>query len=194
MPSRRRYSPEKRREQLVLVSIETFADMGIERTGHGDIAKRAGVSTATVFNYFPTKEALTVDVLREIETQIIAMFESVKETDDNPRNQFMALSKAYEDMISAHPATIKAYLSWSVSFNPDLRPQYLEMQTRIINMVQAKLPKALQTQSDALIIYNAANMIAIMTFDNRPQDVIQDFTERLLTALLTSKKSHSLCK
>jgi len=70
MSDRRRYTPEQRRSQLVKVAIETFADKGIERAGHGDIAKRAGVSTATVFNYFPTKDALTLDVLKEIEAQL----------------------------------------------------------------------------------------------------------------------------
>ncbi len=184
MQSRRRYSPEKRRAMLVDVAIETFADMGIERAGHGDIAKRAKVSTATVFNYFPTKEALTIDVLKEIETQLIDMFRSVPDTNDDAKEQILALSVAYEKMIENHPATIKTYLAWSVSFNPDLRPQYLDVQNRVIDLIKTNLPKGMQTRTDAFIINNAANMIAIMRFDNRSNETLRKFTDRLIEALL----------
>lgn len=184
MTNRRRYSPEKRRSMLVDVAIETFADMGIERAGHGDIAKRANVSTATVFNYFPTKKALTLDVLKEIEAQIIEMFESVPEVEGGAREKVLALAIAYEKLIRDRPSTVKTYLAWSVSFNPDLRPQYLDVQSRVLDMVQSNLPEALSTRTDALIINNAANMLAIMTFDNRSPESMQRFTERLLGALL----------
>lgn len=184
MQRRRRYSPEKRRAMLVDVAIETFADMGIERAGHGDIAKRAKVSTATVFNYFPTKEALTLDVLKELETQITEMFESVPDTDGTPREKILALASAYEKMIQEHPSTIKTYLAWSVSFNPDLRPQYIDYQNRIIELIKDNLPQGMKTKTDALIINNAANMIAVMRFDNRSQETLQKFTDRLLDALV----------
>lgn len=184
MTNRRRYSPEKRRAMLVDVAIQTFADMGIERAGHGDIAKRAKVSTATVFNYFPTKEALTLDVLKEIEHQIVEMFQSVPDKKGNARAEILALSEAYEKMIQERPATIKAYLAWSVSFNPELRPQYLEVQNRVIEMIRKYLPEGMQTRTDAFIINNAANMIAIMRFDNRSNETLQKFTDRLLDALL----------
>lgn len=184
MQSRRRYSPEKRRAMLVDIAIETFADMGIERAGHGDIAKRAKVSTATVFNYFPTKEALTIDVLKEIEHQIIEMFKSLPETKGNPREEILALSAAYEKMIQDHPATIKTYLAWSVSFNPELRPQYLEVQNRVIDLIKNNLPEGMQTRTDAFIINNAANMVAVMRFDNRSNETLQKFVDRLLDALL----------
>jgi TetR/AcrR family hemagglutinin/protease transcriptional regulator len=184
MAERRRYSPEKRKAMLVDIAIETFADMGIERAGHGDIAKRAGVSTATVFNYFPTKEALMLGVLGEIEAQIIRMFETAPDLGEGPRHQVLALAKAYEIMIREHPATIKAYLAWSVSFNPDLRPQYLDMQDRILDLIQSNLPPALKNKTDALIVTNAANMMAIMTFDNRSSESLQKFTARLIDALI----------
>lgn len=182
--SRRRLSPEKRKAMLVSIAIETFAEMGIERTGHGDIAKRANVSTATVFNYFPTKETLMLGVLQEIEAQIIAMFESVPERASDAKAKVLALSEAYEKMIAEHPATVKAYLVWSVSFNPDLRAPYLEMEGRVLDLIQANLPPALQNKTDALIINNAANMVAIMTFDNRSPETLQKFTLRLLDALI----------
>lgn len=188
MRSRNRLSPEARRQQLVETAIETFADMGIERAGHGDIAKRAGVSTATVFNYFPTREALTQDVLNEIEAHVLEMFRRLPKTSANARDQILSMSVAYENMIEERPATLKAYLSWSVSFNPDLRPQYLATRGHILDMVKASMPSPLDNETDALIVYNAANMMAIMKFDNMPREVMVKFILRLIDALLAAPK------
>ena len=188
MRSRKRLSPEARRHQLVETAIETFADIGIERTGHGDIAKRAGVSTATVFNYFPSREALTQDVLNEIESHVIEMFKTLPETGAGAKEQILAMSVAYEKMIEDRPATLKAYLSWSVSFNPDLRPQYLATRRHILDLMKSIMPPPLNNETDALIIYNAANMMAIMKFDKAPQEVMNKFTLRLIEALLAAPK------
>lgn len=184
MSDRRRYTPEQRRSQLVSVAIDMFSEKGIERAGHGDIAKRASVSTATVFNYFPTKEALTHDVLKEIEAQIIAMFESVPKLNEGPRAQMLALAAAYEKMIQEKPSTIKTYLTWSVSFNPDIRPQYLDMHNRILDILAQNLPLGMQTRTDAIITNSAANQIAIMLFDGSTRNELEAFTNRMLDALL----------
>lgn len=188
MRSRNRLTPEARRHQLVETAIATFADMGIERTGHGDIAKRAGVSTATVFNYFPTREELTQDVLSEIEAYVVEMFKNLPETGSAAKDRVLSMSVAYEKMIEERPATLKAYLSWSVSFNPDLRPQYLATRSHILELIKTSMPAPLDNETDALIIYNAANMMAVMKFDKTPRDVMVKFILRLIDALLAEPK------
>ena len=69
---RTRKSPEARKKELFTVGIEAFAERGIGRATHADIAERAGVSVPTVFNYFPNRELLvemiikhSVDTVRE---------------------------------------------------------------------------------------------------------------------------------
>ncbi|WP_305845500.1 TetR/AcrR family transcriptional regulator [Photobacterium leiognathi] len=63
---RTRLSPAMRREQLLHYSMEVFAKKGIGRAGHGDIAEMANVSVATIFNYFPARDALVEQVLTEV--------------------------------------------------------------------------------------------------------------------------------
>jgi len=184
MATRSRYSPEKRREQLINVGIETCADMGIERAGHGDIAKRAEVSTATVFNYFPTKDILMDEILTEIRARIMFMFDNLPKNSRTAREQLLVLYSGYQQMILEEPFTIKTYLVWSVSFNPDLRPRYLEIQNLIIERIIETLPEGMKLQADALIVYNAANLIAVMIYDNQPAEVLQSFITRLMNALL----------
>ena len=93
------------------------------------------------------------------------------------------MSVAYEKMIEERPATLKAYLSWSVSFNPDLRPQYLATRSHILELIKTSMPAPLDNETDALIIYNAANMMAVMKFDKTPRDVMVKFILRFIREL-----------
>ena len=48
----------KRRQQLVSIAMEQIAKKGFEGLRFQEVAKQAGVNNATLYYYFPTKEAL----------------------------------------------------------------------------------------------------------------------------------------
>lgn len=54
----------KQRADLILAATQLFRDHGFERTRMEDIAGRADVSVATVYNYFPTKQLILLDIVR----------------------------------------------------------------------------------------------------------------------------------
>lgn len=54
---RRRLQPEQRREELVRVGVELFAEGTLDRTHVNEIIKRAGVSRTLFYHYFPSKMA-----------------------------------------------------------------------------------------------------------------------------------------
>ena len=51
----------RRAEKILEASLELFCERGIEETSIEEIAKRAGVGTATVYRYFSTKAELAVN-------------------------------------------------------------------------------------------------------------------------------------
>ena len=57
IPDRRTRQRERRRDSLYLTAVELFVEKGFDNTTMEDIADRADVSRATVFNYFPRKNA-----------------------------------------------------------------------------------------------------------------------------------------
>ena len=69
---RRRLAPEERKRLLLNDAVEVFAARGIGRGGHTEIAEMGGVSVATVFNYFNTREDLVDAVLNEVEVRLLA--------------------------------------------------------------------------------------------------------------------------
>jgi AcrR family transcriptional regulator len=59
-----RVDPESPQANAVVEAATTCFDRwGVERTRMGDIARAAGVSRPTLYRYFPTKEALIVEVM-----------------------------------------------------------------------------------------------------------------------------------
>lgn len=62
MPGLRDRKKVRQREALVDAAIRLFEERGIDATSMDDIAEAVDVSRATVFNYFPYKEAILVEI------------------------------------------------------------------------------------------------------------------------------------
>ncbi len=177
--TRQRLSPEDRRSQLIELAMQVFAKDGLERAGHGDIAKLAGVSTATVFNYFPTREDLVEAVLDRIRDQVRGMF---KLMGDGTVGVGMMV-KGFDYLIETQPDLVKTFLRWSVAFGDTNRAAFLAFQEELLNAISARLKQPQKDRSEARIILGAADMYALMKLDNTPEDVIARFVERLLSVL-----------
>jgi len=177
--TRSRLSPEARREQLIKLAMQVFATDGLERAGHGDIAKLAGVSTATVFNYFPTREDLVEAVLDHVREQLRTMFDLMGDGTLGVR----AMILGFDMLVESQPDLVKTFLRWSVAFGDTNRAAFLAFQEELLNEVSARLKQPQKDRSEARIILGAADMYALMKLDNTPEDVIARFVERLLSVL-----------
>lgn len=60
MPSRRQTQKQERRDKIFKTAMELFETQGFQNVTVTDIAKAAGVSRGTVFNYYPYKEAILI--------------------------------------------------------------------------------------------------------------------------------------
>lgn len=66
----RKLTDEKRNAILAAASA-VFQEFGYERASMNEVAKRAGGSKATLYNYFPSKEALFESVVRTYSTHYL---------------------------------------------------------------------------------------------------------------------------
>lgn len=66
--------PEARPRQIIDAAVDVFGERGLAAARLEDIAKRAGVSKGTIYLYFPNKEALFCEMIRQLvgETIILA--------------------------------------------------------------------------------------------------------------------------
>src|SRR5258708_14984975 len=57
--------PEERPAQILDAALDVFAERGVSAARLDDIAKRAGLSKGTIYLYFPNKEVLFREVIRQ---------------------------------------------------------------------------------------------------------------------------------
>ena len=74
--SRRAHGKARVRAGLLSAARRLFARQGVAATTMDDIARRAGVSRATTFNYFPSKHLLLEALVHEMEARFLQVIEA----------------------------------------------------------------------------------------------------------------------
>jgi AcrR family transcriptional regulator len=72
-PGLRERKKQQTRQAIAAAAFEMFAERGFDAVTVAAVARRADVSEATVFNYFPTKEDLVYGRLEEFEATLVRM-------------------------------------------------------------------------------------------------------------------------
>jgi len=72
---------ERNKERILRATLELFQVHGIKKTTTNDIARKAGVSPATVYNHFSSKEDLVRAAVKYFLTSVAADFRKIFEGD-----------------------------------------------------------------------------------------------------------------
>jgi len=125
MPAYHRLVSEANREAIVAAATELFLEHGYDRTSLAQVAKRAGVSKATLFKQFPTK-ALLFEGAVLAAADAPADHEVVAPPPDDFYSGLVALGLAYAEMLSLPRALdlIRTHIAESPRF-PELRERDL---------------------------------------------------------------------
>lgn len=180
-----------RRAQLLDSAIRVFARDGIGRASHASIAADTGVSVATVFVHFPTREALVRDVLTTVDTFMSAMILDVLDSHDDPREALLALARAFADSVDSHPDYARVWLDWSTAVHDENWAGWLDFQKRALRRIRQTIrdgvragvaPSDIDVDAAARIFNGAAHIVALMKFGAaRRADV-----DRMLISLVDS--------
>ncbi len=68
---------EKKKDNIRRAALELFQSYGFRKVSVAEIARKAGVSQVTIYNYFESKEALKRDVLKWFILQQVKKYEEV---------------------------------------------------------------------------------------------------------------------
>lgn len=119
-----RRCPEDRPEQIIKAALQVFGECGLANARLQDIAERAGVSKGTIYLYFPNKEELFREMIRQ--TAIAALERREKAvTHGQPTEQLMAFMKGHWEFVRS-PAfsTIYRLVLGELHQFPDLAKWY----------------------------------------------------------------------
>ena len=65
---------EQYRKQLLTESFELFAEIGYGKITMRQLAQKLGISTGTLYHYFPSKEAMFIQLVEELAQRDISNF------------------------------------------------------------------------------------------------------------------------
>jgi AcrR family transcriptional regulator len=89
-----RRCPADRPEQIIKAALEVFGECGLANARLQDIAERAGVSKGTIYLYFPNKEELFREMIRQTAVAAIERAEQAH-VPGTPANQLLAFMRGY---------------------------------------------------------------------------------------------------
>ena len=123
-----RRQPEARPGQILDAALEVFAECGVAAARLEDIGKRAGVSKATIYLYFPNKEELFREVIRGTIVSAIESGErAVQEFEGSATESYVAHMRRYWGFIrSPKFAPIFRLVHAELSQYPDLARYYAD--------------------------------------------------------------------
>jgi AcrR family transcriptional regulator len=93
-PPKWRRCPQDRPEQILTAALQVFGECGLANARLQDIAERAGVSKGTIYLYFPNKEELFREMVRQTAVVAIERAEQVV-THGTPTVQLITFMRGY---------------------------------------------------------------------------------------------------
>ena len=191
-PRAARLSPEARRASLVEAGIHVVARRGLSGARPVDVAKEAGVSEATIYTYFPNREAMIDAVLDEVGRHFIAITRPPFETDLPLPERFANVFGAISASIEADPDHARVWFDWASAMRGDLGPRFLEAQAGMtVVMASAvrttpKMDRAgleMRAEDAAHLVLAAGEMMARMQISGRHPRDVRRFVRSTLRAL-----------
>ena len=96
----------ERREHLVKLAAELFAEKGFQATTVRNIADEAGILSGSLYHHFDSKESIVDEILSDFFTEIMASYQAVLAEGRNPRDTIAGLVRVAFGTLEPHRAAI----------------------------------------------------------------------------------------
>lgn len=101
---------ERTRAALLAAGAELFAERGLGRTTTRELAVRAGIAVGTLFNYFPSKEALALELVRLATDEAQRTFEAERRSEAGLEETLFGLIACHLRFLRPHRAWVREVL------------------------------------------------------------------------------------
>jgi AcrR family transcriptional regulator len=195
---------EARRTQILMGAAQVFVEKGFHKSTTKEIAKAAGVSEGTIYNYFDTKRELLIALMESVITESLKriIFDTPPE---NPRELFLAIMRDRYQLADERGHVLAPVVA-EVFSDVELRELLYQ---RVLTPIASHLEQYVQThidsgqfrQIDPLVVTRAMMGALVMTFaikltnlDPRYEDISEEvlfeqLASLFLDGLLVSEQS-----
>lgn len=97
----------RRKEQLLDVALHVFSARGFHLTSMNEVADAAGVTKPVLYQHFPSKRALYLELLRSVGERLMKEITVATQQADGPREQVEDGLRAYFCFVADHAAAYR---------------------------------------------------------------------------------------
>lgn len=119
-----RRNPAERPQQILRAALEVFGEAGVPNTTLDEIADRAGVSKGTIYLYFPNKEELFRETVRQALTPPGATDQEATAPASATRQLLDTLSRQWQFLTSPLAVTVRRLVNAEQWQFPELAELY----------------------------------------------------------------------
>jgi AcrR family transcriptional regulator len=109
-----RMTAEQRRVQLLVVARDVFADGGFHATSMDDVANAAGVTKPVLYQHFPSKRSLYVELLQQVGRELLAELGAATATAGSGREKTEQGFSVYFRYVFRNPNAFRVLFGASV--------------------------------------------------------------------------------
>ncbi len=118
-PDAREQYISQRRRILLDAAAEEFARQGYENANINTISTRAGFAKGTIYNYFPTKQALLLALIDDIAQEHLDLMRAAVLAIDDPAGRLERFFQAGFEYVTAHMHRARAMFNAVYSSNQE---------------------------------------------------------------------------
>ncbi len=191
-PRAPRLSPDARRASLVEAGVHVLARRGIGAARPSEVAEEAGVSEATIYVYFPNRDALVHAVLEEVGRYYLALTEAALATADRLPERLTALLDGVAASVDADPDHARVWFNWGSAIRGEVWKRFLATQARLVRAVASSVRdappeerpgSALHPEDVARLLIGVGETVARMKFAGRRPAEVRRFIRSIRTLL-----------
>ncbi|MGO9876256.1 MAG: TetR/AcrR family transcriptional regulator [Acidimicrobiia bacterium] len=114
-----RLPADERRQQLLAVACDLFALSGFHDTSMDDIAEAAGVTKPVLYQHFPSKRALYVELLEDTGRRLLARLAEATSRATSGRERVEAGFRAYFQFAVGDRSSFRLLFGTSIRSDPE---------------------------------------------------------------------------
>ena len=103
---------ENPKESILYHAKSIVVNEGYNNLTMRSVSEKSGISVGTIYNYFPTKKNLTIQLMEDYWNEYLI---TVKEIDANEADLFLKLHQIYDELVSFSETFLQVWISTSNS-------------------------------------------------------------------------------
>jgi TetR/AcrR family transcriptional regulator, cholesterol catabolism regulator len=183
----------ERRDEILAIAAELFAERGFAATTVRDIGDAAGILSGSLYHHFDSKESMADELVHELLDRVLAEYRRIVATDDDPERALRALVHEAFSAIATDRATVAVMVNeWSL-FTQYPRFAYLrgieeETERLWVTVIDRGVDTGVfRAGLDARMVYRLlrdAIWVSVRWYDPKGDDTADEIADAYLAVLL----------